>query len=91
VVRAVRSHERGCDLDDEGCGEHGAEHASIEKGGPEDNDGPGPDQVADPWPQRTAARDRDPPTLRPAVRPMTMAPTRTSTGTPRSSRTSLRC
>jgi hypothetical protein len=60
VVRAVRSHERGCDLDDEGCGEHGAEHASIEKGGPEDNDGLGPDQILDPGPQRTAARDRDP-------------------------------
>lgn len=60
VDRAVRSRERGCDLYDEGCGEHGAAHASIEKGGPEDNDGPGPDQVPDPGRQRTAARDRDP-------------------------------
>jgi hypothetical protein len=44
VIRSVRSYERGRDLDDEGRGEHGAECASIEKGGPKDNHDPDPDQ-----------------------------------------------
>jgi hypothetical protein len=57
VPRAVRGRKRGRDLDDKA--EHGAEYAAIEKGGPEDNDGPGPDQVPDPTRQRTAASDRD--------------------------------
>jgi hypothetical protein len=59
VIRSVRSYERGRDLDDEGRGEHGAECASIEKGGPKDNHDPDPDQVSGPGVQGTPARDRD--------------------------------